>query len=101
MGLVWGDSTRPLPPCLRPRCQGKPLFGFSFSTSHTYSPITVESDFNNPLYEAGVSRRPPPRGRRPPPNHSEGLFWEGLTPFWGCCPPFPPLQDTREYEVSI
>ncbi|KAH0626406.1 hypothetical protein JD844_001367 [Phrynosoma platyrhinos] len=33
--------------------QGKTLFGFSFSSSHSYSPITVESDFNNPLYEAG------------------------------------------------
>ncbi|KAM6451237.1 seizure 6-like protein 2 isoform 2-T2 [Liasis olivaceus] len=36
--------------------QGKPLFGFSFSSSHSYSPITVESDFNNPLYEAGDTR---------------------------------------------
>uniref|UniRef100_A0A452GVA2 Uncharacterized protein n=1 Tax=Gopherus agassizii TaxID=38772 RepID=A0A452GVA2_9SAUR len=39
--------------------QGKSLFGFSFSSSHSYRPITVESDFSNPLYEAGVSR---PRG---------------------------------------
>uniref|UniRef100_A0ACB8EVI8 Seizure protein 6 n=1 Tax=Sphaerodactylus townsendi TaxID=933632 RepID=A0ACB8EVI8_9SAUR len=36
--------------------QGKSLFGFSFSSSHSYSPITVESDFNNPLYEAGDTR---------------------------------------------
>jgi hypothetical protein len=36
-----------------PRLQGKSLFGFS--GSHSYSPITVESDFSNPLYEAGVS----------------------------------------------
>ncbi|XP_060636233.2 seizure 6-like protein 2 isoform X1 [Anolis sagrei] len=36
--------------------QGKTLFGFSFSSSHSYSPITVESDFNNPLYEAGDTR---------------------------------------------
>uniref|UniRef100_A0A8D0GUQ7 Seizure related 6 homolog like 2 n=1 Tax=Sphenodon punctatus TaxID=8508 RepID=A0A8D0GUQ7_SPHPU len=39
--------------------QGKSLFGLSFSSSHSYSPITVESDFNNPLYEAGVSKSPP------------------------------------------
>ncbi|KAJ6653365.1 hypothetical protein lerEdw1_009266 [Lerista edwardsae] len=39
------------------KVQGKSLFGFSFSSSHSYSPITVESDFNNPLYEAGVSGR--------------------------------------------
>ncbi|XP_074427449.1 seizure protein 6 homolog [Larus michahellis] len=38
------------------KCQGKPLFGFSFSSSHSYSPITVEGDFNNPLYEAGDTR---------------------------------------------
>ncbi|EMP24597.1 BTB/POZ domain-containing adapter for CUL3-mediated RhoA degradation protein 1 [Chelonia mydas] len=31
--------------------QGKSLFGFS--SSHSYRPITVESDFSNPLYEAG------------------------------------------------
>ncbi|XP_067419950.1 seizure 6-like protein 2 isoform X2 [Emydura macquarii macquarii] len=36
--------------------QGKSLFGFSFSSSHSYRPITVESDFNNPLYEAGDTR---------------------------------------------
>ncbi|CAJ0964356.1 unnamed protein product [Ranitomeya imitator] len=36
--------------------QGKSLFGFSFPASHSYSPITVESDFNNPLYEAGDTR---------------------------------------------
>ena len=39
-----------------PRLQGKSLFGFS--GSHSYSPITVESDFSNPLYEAGVSLSP-------------------------------------------
>lgn len=39
------------------RLQGKSLFGFS--GSHSYSPITVESDFSNPLYEAGVSPSPP------------------------------------------
>ncbi|KAM6389890.1 seizure protein 6 homolog, partial [Rhynochetos jubatus] len=36
--------------------QGKTLLGFSFSSSHSYSPITVESDFHNPLYEAGDTR---------------------------------------------
>uniref|UniRef100_A0A7N4P6L4 Seizure 6-like protein 2 n=1 Tax=Sarcophilus harrisii TaxID=9305 RepID=A0A7N4P6L4_SARHA len=36
------------------KLQGKSLFGFS--GSHSYSPITVESDFSNPLYEAGVSK---------------------------------------------
>ncbi|KAM4698391.1 seizure 6-like protein 2 isoform 1-T1 [Rhinophrynus dorsalis] len=36
--------------------QGKSLFGFTFPASHSYSPITVESDFNNPLYEAGDTR---------------------------------------------
>lgn len=41
------------PPSPFPRLQGKSLFGFS--GSHSYSPITVESDFSNPLYEAGVS----------------------------------------------
>lgn len=41
-----------------PRLQGKSLFGFS--GSHSYSPITVESDFSNPLYEAGVSLSLPP-----------------------------------------
>lgn len=41
-----------------PRLQGKSLF--SFSGSHSYSPITVESDFSNPLYEAGVSPSPAP-----------------------------------------
>lgn len=40
------------------RLQGKSLFGFS--GSHSYSPITVESDFSNPLYEAGVSPSPTP-----------------------------------------
>ncbi|CAM4303404.1 unnamed protein product [Caretta caretta] len=34
--------------------QGKSLFGFS--SSHSYRPITVESDFSNPLYEAGDTR---------------------------------------------
>ncbi|XP_044869216.1 seizure 6-like protein 2 isoform X1 [Mauremys mutica] len=38
------------------RFQGKSLFGFSFSSSHSYRPITVESDFSNPLYEAGDTR---------------------------------------------
>uniref|UniRef100_H3A5G6 Seizure related 6 homolog like 2 n=1 Tax=Latimeria chalumnae TaxID=7897 RepID=H3A5G6_LATCH len=38
------------------KLQGKSIFGFSFSSSHSYSPITVESDFNNPLYEAGDTR---------------------------------------------
>ncbi|XP_036773613.2 seizure 6-like protein 2 isoform X9 [Manis pentadactyla] len=38
------------------KLQGKSLFGFS--GSHSYSPITVESDFSNPLYEAGVSPSP-------------------------------------------
>lgn len=37
------------------RLQWKPLFWKSLSHTHSYSPITVESDFNNPLYEAGVS----------------------------------------------
>ncbi|XP_069044464.1 seizure protein 6 homolog isoform X2 [Lepisosteus oculatus] len=36
--------------------QGKSLFGLSLSHTHSYSPITVESDFNNPLYEAGDTR---------------------------------------------
>uniref|UniRef100_A0A8C7CIB9 Seizure 6-like protein 2 n=1 Tax=Neovison vison TaxID=452646 RepID=A0A8C7CIB9_NEOVI len=36
------------------KLQGKSLFGFS--GSHSYSPITVESDFSNPLYEAGDTR---------------------------------------------
>ncbi|XP_059586360.1 seizure 6-like protein 2 isoform X2 [Alligator mississippiensis] len=27
-----------------------------YTSSHSYSPITVESDFNNPLYEAGDTR---------------------------------------------
>uniref|UniRef100_A0A673GWK3 Seizure protein 6 homolog n=1 Tax=Sinocyclocheilus rhinocerous TaxID=307959 RepID=A0A673GWK3_9TELE len=36
------------------RWQWKPLFWKSLSHTHSYSPITVESDFNNPLYEAGV-----------------------------------------------
>ncbi|XP_006877959.1 PREDICTED: seizure 6-like protein 2 isoform X6 [Chrysochloris asiatica] len=36
------------------KMHGKSLFGFS--GSHSYSPITVESDFSNPLYEAGDTR---------------------------------------------
>uniref|UniRef100_A0AAZ3S833 Seizure related 6 homolog (mouse)-like 2 n=1 Tax=Oncorhynchus tshawytscha TaxID=74940 RepID=A0AAZ3S833_ONCTS len=40
------------------RLQWKPLFWKSLSHTHSYSPITVESDFNNPLYEAGVSIYP-------------------------------------------
>uniref|UniRef100_A0A8C9U5M6 Seizure 6-like protein 2 n=1 Tax=Scleropages formosus TaxID=113540 RepID=A0A8C9U5M6_SCLFO len=36
--------------------QWKPLFWKSLSHTHSYSPITVESDFNNPLYEAGDTR---------------------------------------------
>uniref|UniRef100_A0A8B9JNW2 Seizure 6-like protein 2 n=1 Tax=Astyanax mexicanus TaxID=7994 RepID=A0A8B9JNW2_ASTMX len=36
------------------KLQWKPLFWKSLSHTHSYSPITVESDFNNPLYEAGV-----------------------------------------------
>lgn len=39
------------------RLEWKPLFWKSLSHTHSYSPITVESDFNNPLYEAGVSVR--------------------------------------------
>lgn len=39
------------------RLEWKPLFWKSLSHTHSYSPITVESDFNNPLYEAGVSKR--------------------------------------------
>ncbi|MCJ8739210.1 hypothetical protein PDJAM_G00044570 [Pangasius djambal] len=38
------------------RLQWKPLFWKSLSHTHSYSPITVESDFNNPLYEAGDTR---------------------------------------------
>ncbi|XP_065136858.1 seizure protein 6 homolog isoform X2 [Paramisgurnus dabryanus] len=38
------------------RWQWKPLFWKSLSHTHSYSPITVESDFNNPLYEAGDTR---------------------------------------------
>ncbi|XP_043942251.1 seizure 6-like protein 2 [Protopterus annectens] len=38
------------------KLQGKTFFGFSFANSHSYSPITVESDFNNPLFEAGDTR---------------------------------------------
>ncbi|XP_066577793.1 seizure protein 6 homolog isoform X2 [Amia ocellicauda] len=38
------------------RLQWKSLFGLSLSHTHSYSPITVESDFNNPLYEAGDTR---------------------------------------------
>lgn len=39
------------------RLEWKPHFWKSLSHTHSYSPITVESDFNNPLYEAGVSTR--------------------------------------------
>uniref|UniRef100_A0A6Q2XR46 Seizure 6-like protein 2 n=1 Tax=Esox lucius TaxID=8010 RepID=A0A6Q2XR46_ESOLU len=38
------------------RLQWKPIFWKSLSHTHSYSPITVESDFNNPLYEAGDTR---------------------------------------------
>ncbi|XP_048846767.1 seizure protein 6 homolog isoform X3 [Brienomyrus brachyistius] len=38
------------------RFQWKPMFWKSLSHTHSYSPITVESDFNNPLYEAGDTR---------------------------------------------
>ncbi|XP_062382826.1 seizure protein 6 homolog [Sardina pilchardus] len=38
------------------RLHWKPLFWKSLSHTHSYSPITVESDFNNPLYEAGDTR---------------------------------------------
>uniref|UniRef100_A0A8C7FC07 Seizure related 6 homolog like 2 n=1 Tax=Oncorhynchus kisutch TaxID=8019 RepID=A0A8C7FC07_ONCKI len=38
------------------RLQWKPLFWKSLSHTHSYSPITVENDFNNPLYEAGDTR---------------------------------------------
>uniref|UniRef100_A0A3B4UZV7 Seizure related 6 homolog like 2 n=1 Tax=Seriola dumerili TaxID=41447 RepID=A0A3B4UZV7_SERDU len=38
------------------RLEWKPLFWKSLSHTHSYSPITVESDFNNPLYEAGDTR---------------------------------------------
>uniref|UniRef100_A0A3P9KXN6 Seizure related 6 homolog (mouse)-like 2 n=1 Tax=Oryzias latipes TaxID=8090 RepID=A0A3P9KXN6_ORYLA len=38
------------------RLEWKPRFWKSLSHTHSYSPITVESDFNNPLYEAGVSK---------------------------------------------
>lgn len=38
------------------RWQWKPMFWKSLSHTHSYSPITVESDFNNPLYEAGDTR---------------------------------------------
>ncbi|XP_078201241.1 seizure 6-like protein 2 isoform X18 [Callithrix jacchus] len=64
------------------KLQGKSLFGFS--GSHSYSPITVESDFSNPLYEAGVSN--PPAPEEPP-------LGSPRTP--------KPCKDTREYEVSI
>uniref|UniRef100_A0A8C4I7G1 Seizure related 6 homolog (mouse)-like 2 n=1 Tax=Dicentrarchus labrax TaxID=13489 RepID=A0A8C4I7G1_DICLA len=47
-----------------PFCKGKDFHGLlytllwtlSLSHTHSYSPITVESDFNNPLYEAGDTR---------------------------------------------
>ncbi|XP_062919098.1 seizure protein 6 homolog isoform X2 [Mobula hypostoma] len=38
------------------RFQGKSFFRNPLSKSHSYSPITVESDFNNPLFEAGETR---------------------------------------------
>uniref|UniRef100_A0A6Q2Z757 Seizure 6-like protein 2 n=1 Tax=Esox lucius TaxID=8010 RepID=A0A6Q2Z757_ESOLU len=38
------------------KLQWKPIFWKSLSHTHSYSPITVESDFNNPLYEAGDTR---------------------------------------------
>ncbi|XP_067881528.1 seizure protein 6 homolog, partial [Heterodontus francisci] len=36
--------------------QGKTIFRLPLSNSHSYSRITVDSDFNNPLYEAGDTR---------------------------------------------
>uniref|UniRef100_UPI00398F3A85 seizure protein 6 homolog n=1 Tax=Pristiophorus japonicus TaxID=55135 RepID=UPI00398F3A85 len=36
--------------------QGKSIFRLPLSNSHSYSPITIESDFSNPLYEAGDTR---------------------------------------------
>lgn len=38
------------------RLEWKTLFYKPLSHTHSYSPITVESDFNNPLYEAGDTR---------------------------------------------
>lgn len=62
-----------VPPPLAPsprRLQGKPALQLPLSGSHPYDHITVESAFDNPTYETGVSTGPPgpiAGGLRPPP----------------------------------
>lgn len=56
----WGPTSphRPLQlhfPC---RLQGKPALQLPLAGSHPYDHITVESAFDNPTYETGVSTGP-------------------------------------------
>lgn len=73
MSARWGGvpCTQPGPPpgpdphhCRPPapsprRLQGKPALQLPLAGSHPYDHITVESAFDNPTYETGVSTGPP------------------------------------------
>lgn len=71
----WSLSPYGVPPARRPpqlpspcRLQGKPALQLPLTGSHPYDHITVESAFDNPTYETGVSNWPlcfPGWGRAP------------------------------------
>lgn len=94
----WGPHGPPCPP----RCplqlpsphrlQGKPALQLPLAGSHPYDHITVESAFDNPTYETGVSTGPhatPPRAGNPEGSciasatRGRGCAWGGTGVGWG------------------
>lgn len=73
MGLVWNRSVQPSDSTSPRRCRYYSSLRLPLMYSHPYSQITVETEFDNPIYETGVSPAVPvPAGDTP-----EGLGWVG------------------------
>ena len=89
-----GVPTAPHHPAQLPsprRLQGKPALQLPLAGSHPYDHITVESAFDNPTYETGVStdpRGPWPGLGTPGTLHHTGHVYQGLCVGW----------DTREMQ---
>lgn len=82
-------------PFLLPRrCRYSSSLRLPLMYGHPYSQITVETEFDNPIYETGVSRSLPSLAR---PGSLPGGQPQPLTPRASLSLP----QETREYEVSI
>lgn len=73
MGLVWNRSVQPSDSTSPRRCRYYSSLRLPLMYSHPYSQITVETEFDNPIYETGVS----PAVRVPAGDTPEGLGWVG------------------------